>query len=175
MKVISTKFQGLKVIKLNKFSDLRGDFIKLFDKKLILENFKFSESYLSVSKKGTVRGLHAQSGKFAQSKLIFCLKGKLLDLAVDLRKKSRTFGLIYKKKINSNNLEGVYIPKGFAHGLIALEENTTVINFCSNPYNTKKEFGINIHSLNIKLPVTNLKISKKDKKLSTLKDVIKNL
>ena len=100
-----------------------------------------------------MRGLHGQSGKYSQDKLIYCIKGKALDIAVDLRKNSRTFGKIFKKEMNSKNVMGVLIPKGFAHGLIALEKNTVIINFCSTKYERKKEFGINIKSLNIKLPI----------------------
>ena len=173
MKIYSTKFKGLKIIKYNKYRDERGDVIKIFNKKNTIFKINCFESYLSFSKKGTVRGLHGQSGKYSQDKLIYCIKGKALDIAVDLRKNSKTFGKIFKKEINSKNIMGVFIPKGFAHGLIALENNTVIINFCSTKYESKKEFGINIKSLNIKLPHKKLLISKKDKNLPTLKNYLK--
>ena len=173
MKIYSTKFKGLKIIKYNKYRDKRGDVIKIFNKKNSIFKLNCFESYLSFSKKWTVRGLHGQSGKYSQDKLIYCIKGKALDIAVDLRKNSRTFGKIFKKEMNSKNVMGVLIPKGFAHGLIALEKNTVIINFCSTKYERKKEFGINIKSLNIKLPNKKLLISNKDKNLPTLKNYLK--
>ena len=151
MKIISTRFKDLKIIRLNNLNDLRGSFIKLFEKKNFFSHFKCIESYMSRSKKGSVRGLHAQKGKYSQEKIIFCIQGKVMDISIDLRKNSKTFGKIYKKILNSKKIDGLFIPKGFVHGLIALENNTTVINFCSNKYNPKKEFGINIKSIGLTL------------------------
>ena len=175
MKINSTKFKDLKLIKLKEFNDLRGDVIKIFDKKNKLLKFDCFESYISKSKKGTVRGLHGQKGKFSQAKLIFCIKGKALDVAIDLRKKSKTFGKVFKKIISSNNLLAVHIPKGFVHGYVILENNTTIINLCSSAYNPKKEFGINIKSINLNIPKMRMYFSNKDKNLVGLKNYIKNL
>ena len=174
MKINSTKFKDLKLIKLKKFNDLRGDVIKIFNKKNKSLKFGCFESYISISKKGTVRGLHGQIGKFSQAKLIVCVKGKALDVAVDLRKRSKTYGKVFKKIINSKNLLAVYIPKGFVHGVVVLENNTTIINLCSTSYNPKKEFGINIKSNNLNIPKMKMYFSKKDKNLVKLKDYIKN-
>ena len=175
MKIISTKFKDLKIIKLNNLNDLRGSFIKLFEKKNFFSNFRCIESYLSRSKKGSVRGLHAQKGKYSQEKIIFCTHGKVLDISIDLRKNSKTFGKTYKKILNSKKINGLFIPKGFVHGLIALENDTAVINFCSNKYNPKKEFGINIKSIGLTLPKIKLFISNKDKNLPDLKKVIQKI
>ena len=172
MKIYSTKFKGLKIIKYQKFSDKRGDVIKVLNKKKKSLKINCYESYISFSKKGAVRGLHGQLGDYSQDKLIFCIQGKALDIAVDLRKKSKTFGKIFKKKMSSKNISAILIPKGFAHGLIALENQTTVINFCSTKYLSSKEFGINIKSLNIKLPNLKLSISRKDKNLPSLKEYL---
>ena len=102
MNIISTKFNGLKIIKLNYFRDIRGYNLKIFEKEKKIK-FNCYESYISKSVKGGVRGLHGQKGKFSQSKLIFCIKGSFLDVAVDIRKKSKTFGKIFKKKINDHD------------------------------------------------------------------------
>ena len=134
---------------------------------------KCFESYISFSKKGSVRGLHGQYGNHSQDKLIYCANGKALDLAVDLRAKSKTYGQIFKKTINSNNTLAILIPKGFAHGVIALENKTMIINYCSTKYKAEKEYGINIRSLNIKLPKIKLKLSKKDNNLPSLEKIIK--
>ncbi len=168
MKIYSTKFKGLKIIKIKKFSDLRGSVIKVFNQNKKYSKFNCFESYISFSKKGTIRGLHGQLGTHSQEKLIYCLKGKAIDLAVDMRIKSKTYGMIFKKNINSKNSTAILIPKGFVHGLLALEKETIVVNFCSKPYNPKKEFGINFKSLKIKLPRIKLLISRKDKNLPDL-------
>ena len=168
MKIYSTKFKGLKIIKIKKFGDLRGNVIKVFNQNKKYSKFNCFESYISFSKKGAIRGLHGQLGADSQEKLIYCLKGKAIDLAVDMRKNSKTHGMIFKKNINSKNSTAILIPKGFVHGLLSLEKETIVVNFCSKPYNPKKEFGINFKSLNIKLPKMKYLVSKKDKNLPSL-------
>tara|TARA_B100000700_G_scaffold181369_1_gene200089 strand:+ start:2139 stop:2669 length:531 start_codon:yes stop_codon:yes gene_type:complete len=172
MKIYSTKFKNLKIIKLKRFNDLRGDNVKIFNKKYKKLNFNFYESYVSISKKGSVRGLHGQLGKFSQSKLIYCIKGKVLDVAIDLRKNSQTYGQVFKKIITDKELTAILIPTGFAHGVIALENDTIIVNFNSTDYNPKKEFGININSINLKIPKMRLILSNKDKKLIDLKKFI---
>lgn len=174
MKINSTKFKDLKLIKLKKFNDLRGQVVKIFDKKNKSLKFDCFESYISKSKKGTVRGLHGQTGKFSQAKLIVCIKGEALDIAIDLRKKSKTYGKVFKKFISSKNQLAVYIPKGFVHGYIILKNNTTMINLCSTAYNPKKEFGINIKSINLNIPKMKMYFSDKDKNLIGLKNYIKS-
>ena len=173
MKIYSTKFKGLKIIKIKKFSDLRGSVIKVFNKNKKYSKFNCFESYISFSKKGAVRGLHGQLGTYSQEKIIYCLKGKAIDIAVDMRVKSKTYGMIFKKNINSKNSTAIIIPTGFVHGLLSLEKETIVVNFCSKPYNPKREFGINFKSLNIKLPKMKFLISRKDKNLPSLQQVRK--
>jgi len=174
MEIKKTVFKNLLEIKFKKYQDLRGSFIKIFNKSNS-KKFKNNchESYLSISKKGSFRGLHAQTGKHAQDKIIYCAMGKILDVAVDLRKQSKTYGKIYKKRINSKDSIAIFIPKGFVHGIIALENQTIVVTYCSKPYNSSKEYGIRLDSLSIgKLNVKYI-ISKKDKKLPTLNEFIK--
>ena len=173
MIINSTKFKDLTVIKFKKLTDIRGEFIKVLNLKNKLIKFKCYESYISTSKKGAVRGLHGQRGKFAQIKIIICTRGKFLDLAIDLRKKSKTYGKIFKKVISSKNSVGIFIPKGFVHGIIALENNSTIINFSSCEYSSAHEFGVNIKSLNVRLPRMSLLISNKDKKLPNLSEFLK--
>ena len=173
MKIYSTKFKGLKIIKIKKFSDLRGTVIKVFNKSKKYSKFNCFESYISFSKKGAIRGLHGQLGPHSQEKIIYCLKGKAIDLAVDMRTDSKTYGTIFKKIINSKNSTAILIPKGFVHGLLSLEKETIVVNFCSKPYNPKNEFGVNFKSLNTKLPKMKYLISTKDKNLPYLNQVIK--
>ena len=174
MEIKKTIFKNLLEIKFKKHSDSRGSIIKIFNKS---NSKKFKndcyESYLSPSRKGSVRGLHAQKGRYAQDKLVYCIKGKILDVAIDNRKKSKTYGKIYKKIINSKNTVAIFIPKGFIHGIIALENLTTVITYSSKPYNFKKEYGVRLDSLPIRKPKIKFFISKKDKQLSTFNEFMK--
>ena len=174
MEIKKTIFKNLVEIKFKKYIDSRGSFVKIFNKSNLkkFEN-KCYESYISISKKGSFRGMHSQVGRYAQDKLIYCAKGKMLDIAVDLRKKSKTYGKIYKKAINSKIPIAILIPKGFIHGIIALENQTVVVTYCSKPYNLKKEFGIRPDSIPFSKPKIKLIISKKDKKLQTFNEFMK--
>jgi len=174
MKINSTKFKGLKIINFQSYKDIRGRLTKTFNNKYKSVKFRCFESYISVSRKGTIRGLHGQVGKYSQKKLIFCISGRALDISIDLRKNSKTFGKIFKKILDSKNFTGLIIPKGFVHGVIILKKNTTLITYCSSPYNPKKEFGVNINSIKLKLPKMKFFVSKKDKNLIDLNTLIKN-
>ena len=174
MEIKKNIFNNLLEIKFKRHNDIRGSFIKIFNK---ANSKKFKnecyENYLTESKKGAVRGLHAQLGKYAQDKLIYCIKGKLLDIALDIRKNSKTFGKVYKKILDSKKPIALFIPKGFVHGIIALRNETMVTTYCSNKYNPSKEFGIRLDSIPIKLPKLKLIFSKKDKKLTVYNEYIK--
>ena len=119
--------------------------------------------------------MHAQLGKYAQDKLIYCVKGKLLDIAIDIRKDSKTFGKVYKKILDSKKSIALFIPKGFMHGIISLKNETMVTTYCSKKYNPSKEFGIKLDSIPIKLPRLKLIFSKKDKKLPIYNEFIKKI
>ena len=170
MKILKTPLKDLLIIKSKQFYDDRGYFRELIREVNVKQKFVFN--IVSFSKKNVVRGLHYQSTQ-PQAKFISVVKGKILDVAVDLRKNSKTFGKVFKKIISSKNLLGVLIPKGFVHGVVILENNKILINFCSSEYNPKKEFGINIKSINLKFPKMKLYISNKDKNLIELNKFIK--
>tara|TARA_A100001011_G_scaffold400590_1_gene516603 strand:- start:5958 stop:6488 length:531 start_codon:yes stop_codon:yes gene_type:complete len=172
MKITSTKFENIKIIKINDFFDFRGILKKFYDKKDKKIKFDIHEAYSTISKKGSVRGLHGQYGKHSQAKIIYCIKGTIIYLGIDLRKKSKTYTKIFKKRINAKNSEAIMIPKGFAHGLISLQNETIVLNLNSSFYKPEYEFGINIRSLNLKLPQIELKITNKDSKLPSLNNFL---
>ena len=175
MKIQKTKIEGLLIVRLEKFKDIRGNLVKIFDKK---NSKKFNnhcyESYVSTSNKGSVRGLHGQKGSFSQEKLIYCLNGKLIDIVVDMRKKSKTFGKIFKRVLRGDDTTALFVPKGLLHGFISLENKTIIVNYCSSSYNPKKEFGIRLNSLPINLPKIKLIMSKKDRSLPSFKNLINN-
>lgn len=174
MKINLNNFEGLNIVKINQFRDSRGILKKFYNKQNLNMGFNIFEAYTTISKRGSVRGLHGQYGKYSQAKLIYCLKGKIMYVGIDLRKKSKTYKKIFKKIINSDDNEVIIIPKGFAHGIITLKNQTIVININSSQYNSKWEFGINFNSLSIKLPKIKLKITNKDKKLPSLTYFLKN-
>ena len=162
MKIASTKFQGLKIIKSNKHNDGRGFFREIYKKKF-LNNKKFVFSCSSSSQKNVLRGLHLQT-KMPQGKYVSVLKGKILDVVVDLRKKSKTFGKHFKIILSDKNSKSIFIPGGFAHGVLGLDKENIIYYLCTNYRSKKNEIGLmwNDKDLKIKWPVKYPIISKKD-------------
>ena len=154
---------SLIVTKNKKFYDKRGYFKELLKDKNFKKRFPFI--VMSYSKKNVLRGLHIQL-KNSQGKYISVLKGKIFDVAVDLRKRSKSFGKFYSNIISEQNSKSVYIPPGFAHGFLGLENNNYVIYSCTNFRNKKSEIGIKFNDpvLKINWPKKKYIISVKDKK-----------
>lgn len=164
MKIVKTKFSGLKIIVSPKFSDERGEFRELFKKKILKENAEFKFTCFSKSKKNVLRGLHLQKPN-AQGKYITVIKGKILDVAVDLRRQSRTYKKSFKIILSSKNCKSVYIPKGFAHGFLSLEKENLVVYHLNSYRSLSNEIGIkwNDEVLNVKWGINKPILSKKDK------------
>tara|TARA_B100000795_G_scaffold264958_1_gene246144 strand:- start:568 stop:1098 length:531 start_codon:yes stop_codon:yes gene_type:complete len=162
MKIINTKFKDLIIIKKETHYDNRGYFRELFLEKNFKKRFPFD--VMSLSKKNVLRGLHLQTKK-PQGKLITVIKGSLFDVALDCRKKSRTFGKYFSIKLSESDNTSLYIPEGFAHGFCSLENNTILHYKCTNYRDSKSETGIlwNDPKLKIKWPIKNPSISVKDK------------
>ena len=131
---------------------------------------------MSFSKKNVIRGLHLQTKK-SQGKFISVIKGKIFDVAVDLRKSSKTFGRYYKSILSEKNCRSIYIPPGFAHGFCTLEKENYVIYSCTNYRDKNSEVGIKYNDkiLNIKWPVKNPIISSKDKNNLDFNQFVKKL
>ena len=167
--IIKTKFDSLILLKKYKFIDSRGYFQELVMEKNIKKKFPFH--VMSFSKKNIIRGLHIQS-KNPQGKFITVIKGKIFDVAVDLRKNSKTYGKYYSKILSEKNSLSVYIPPGFAHGFCTLDEENFIIYSCTEYRNAKSEIGIkyNDQDLNIKWPIKKPVLSIKDKKNYSLKE-----
>jgi len=173
MKIISTKFKGLKVIQSKSFIDNRGLFKEDYKKKFFKKkNFIFGCT--STSKKNVIRGLHLQS-KFAQEKYVSVLKGAILDVVLDVRKKSKTFGKHFKIILSDKNAKSIFIPAGFAHGFLGLKKENIIYYTCTNYRSAKNEVGIlwNDKDLKIKWGIKNPILSKKDKKNFTFKEFTK--
>lgn len=163
MKVIKTKLKGLYILKGKAFYDKRGFLREVFKKKIIKKNLIFS--ILSKSKMNVLRGLHMQI-KNPQDKYISVLKGKILDVAVDMRKKSKTYGKHHKVILSAKNCKSFFIPKGFAHGFLGLKKENIVLYSCTNYRNKQSETTIswNDKTLNIKWSIKKPILSKKDQK-----------
>ena len=171
MKLIKTKIPDLLILKSKVFTDKRGFLKETFRKDILNRTFPFD--VMSYSKKNVLRGLHFQS-KYSQAKLITVTHGKILDVAVDLRKKSETFGKYFSIEISQNDDFSFFIPENFAHGFLCLSKNCTINYKCSNFRNPKyeKTLAWNDSSININWKIKKPILSDKDKTNSqTLKDL----
>jgi len=175
MKFKKTKIEGLYIIEPELKIDERGYFARIFCKKELKKiGFDFQIAQINKSfteKRGTIRGLHFQKPSKAEDKIIYCLKGKIFDVAVDLRKKSITFGKWIGVELSEENKKMFLIPKGFAHGFQTLTDNCKILYFMSEFYYPKYENGVcwNDPFLNIKWPLKPTVISEKDKNWPLLK------
>lgn len=162
-----TYIQDLILLTPNVYEDERGYFMESFNQKNIdkLIKDRFVQDNESLSKKGVLRGLHFQRPPFEQSKLIRVIKGSILDVAVDLRKNSKTYGKHFKHVLSDKNKKQLYIPKGFAHGFLSLEEETILNYKCSEFYNAASEDSIlwNDTDLNIDWGIISPILAEKDR------------
>ena len=172
MILIKKMIDGLVVLQPTIFKDSRGYFIESYNKKHInklLGNVNFVQDNESKSYKGVLRGLHFQKPPYAQSKLVRCLKGIVLDVALDLRNDSKTYGMIETILLSEENKEQLFIPKGFAHGFVVISESATLSYKVDNYYKPEFESGIiwNDPDLNIdwRINKSEIVVSEKDTKL----------
>ena len=163
MKLINTKIPGPLIIKTKIYNDKRG-FLKETFRNNLFKNIKFPFDIMSFSKKRVLRGLHIQTNK-SQAKIITVTHGKIFDVAVDLRKNSKTFGKYVSLIISENSDFSFYVPKGFAHGFLCLSKKCTVNYKCSEYRHSKyeKTLSWNDPKINIKWPILNPILSEKDK------------
>lgn len=177
MKIIETGFKGLLVIKPVIHSDQRGYFFESFNQAGFRNaglEFTSVQDNESKSSNGVIRGLHYQLNPFPQAKLIRVVSGKILDVALDIRRGSLTFGKWFGIELDSDNKDQLLIPHGFAHGFSVLSETAIIQYKCDNVYNPQYERGINVTDpeldINWKLGATTPIISEKDLKQPFLKD-----
>ena len=164
-----TKFKGLFVIKQKNNTDKRGNLRETFNDKILKKKFVFE--YCTTSKKNVLRGFHFQY-KNKQSKFVNVVKGRILDVVIDLRKNSKTFGKSFKIILSKKNALGLFIPRGFAHAYYSFEKENIIYYKLDNYYSPKFESGIvyNDKSINIKWPKKKMLVSEKDKNLFTIKE-----
>lgn len=175
-KKIETGIENLTIIEPQVFEDSRGFFMESYNyndfKEIGIDNIFVQDNH-SKSLKAVLRGLHFQKDEYSQAKLVKVLKGAVLDVAVDLRANSKTFGKYITVELNEKNKKMLFIPRGFAHGFLTLEDNTEFFYKCDNFYNPKSEAGIIWNDINLDIDwklekysinEKDLIISEKDKK-----------
>ena len=169
MKIYKTGIKDLLIIKQKNNIDRRGSLRETFNKKLLDKKFVFE--YCTTSKKNVLRGFHFQI-KFQQAKYVSVLKGKILDVVVDLRRKSRTFGKSFKIILSQENSTSLYIPRGFAHAYYSYDSENIIYYKLDNFYKPKYESGIiyNDKKLRVKWPNRTKIVSLKDNNLKSFKD-----
>lgn len=183
MIVKETALDGCYIIEPAIHKDDRGYFYESFHQEkfqqAIKEKINFVQDNQSRSGRGVLRGIHFQKGKFAQAKLVRVLQGEVLDVVVDLRKDSKTFGQHETVLLSGMNKKQLFVPRGFAHGFITLSETSEFAYKCDNYYHKESESGIiyNDPTLNIdwQIPKTQIIVSKKDQELPSFNALIKEL
>lgn len=176
MTILKTPLEGCVVITPRIFNDDRGYFFESFNQQsfnqLVGYPVNFVQDNQSFSTKGVLRGLHFQKGEYAQAKLVRVVKGEVLDVVVDIRKASPTYGQHFSALLSEQNQEQMFIPKGFAHGFIVLSDEAIFQYKCDGYYNKIAEAGLHYNdpSLNIdwRIPKNELIVSEKDKELPFL-------
>ncbi|HRV54989.1 MAG: dTDP-4-dehydrorhamnose 3,5-epimerase [Mangrovimonas sp.] len=180
MQVEETFLKGCYVVTPKVYRDERGYFFESFNKTYFEEQTGLTVSFVqdnqSLSSKGVLRGLHFQEGDYAQAKLVRVVKGKVLDVCVDLRKESTTFGQHFSIVLDDKEHKQLYIPKGFAHGFLVLEDQTIFSYKCDDFYHKESERGIIYNDPDIgiswDLPTNELILSERDRKLPTFKSYL---
>lgn len=179
MEILSTPFAGLKIVQLKIYHDNRGFFVERFNKKLF-QDLSLPVDYFqdnhSLSSPNVIRGLHFQNNP-SQAKLVGCLRGKILDVAVDIRKDSPTLGKYFSIELSAENGKLLFIPAGFAHGFAVLgNEPADVMYKVDNQFSKEGDGGIRFNDPDLKIDwqIANPIISDKDKNLPLFADYLKN-
>ena len=165
MPFITTPIDGVIIFEPKVFHDDRGYFFESYNERLFAQNginAKFVQDNQSKSSYGVIRGLHFQKGEHAQAKLVRVLSGKVLDVAVDLREGSKTFGQHVATELSAENNLSLFIPRGFAHGFSVLSETAVFSYKCDNLYCKEAEGGLDL-AIDWKIPVEKAILSEKDK------------
>ena len=172
MKFTKTSIEGIVIIDPTVFGDNRGYFLESYNEKEFKEvigNVSFVQDNESKSSKGVLRGLHFQKPPFAQAKLVRCIEGKVLDVVVDIRKNSKTYGQHFTTELSGENKKQVFIPRGFAHGFLVLSESAIFAYKVDNTYAPEHDAGIRWNDPIVNIPwglsESEVLVSKKDAQL----------
>lgn len=166
MKIESTELEGVFIIDNFNAADDRGLFVKSFSKNTFKENnldFEIRESYYSISNKNVIRGMHFQLPPYDHEKLVYVPKGSILDVVVDLRKKSKTYKKFISVTLSGENKKSIFIPKGLAHGFKSLENDTITVYNVATEYNSKADMGVRFDSFGFNWDTEEPILSQRDK------------
>ena len=158
MEIVKTPFEGLLVLQTINFQDNRGGFQKLFNYDFFKDNgldYDFKEFYYSVNKENVVRGMHFQTPPFDHTKVVYVSKGRIRDVVVDIRKNSKTYGKCFSIELDDQKGQYLYIPKGFAHGFVSLEDGSIVNYAQTTCYVKDNDCGIDATSIGFNWGVEN--------------------
>ena len=165
--------KGCFIIEPKVFGDKRGNFLEIFNKKIFKDKtgleIDFVQDNQSISQRGVLRGLHMQKGILSQAKLVIVVKGSVLDVIVDVRKDSPTYGKHFSIELSEANYKQLFVPRGFLHGFVTLEDGTIFSYKCDNAYNKEAELGVTYNdkdlNINWKIPSVDIILSEKDANL----------
>jgi dTDP-4-dehydrorhamnose 3,5-epimerase len=167
IQAIPTGFDGLVILQPRVFTDHRGLFVKTFHEPLFRKlgiPFQPREEFYSISARHVLRGMHFQRPPEAHAKLVYCLSGRVLDVALDLRRQSATYGRAFARELHPANRELLFLPAGFAHGFLALEDNSLVVYLTDTVHSPAHDAGIAWDSFGFDWPVANPILSERDRK-----------
>lgn len=170
MKFNNTEIKGVILVENLAFTDNRGKFVKMYQQSIFNNklNIELKEHFFSVSNAGVIRGMHFQTPPFSQEKFIYVPSGRIMDIVLDLRVGSETYGKYMTIELSSENNKSLFIPKGCAHGFQSLQDGTVTVYIQSEEYKPECDTGINPLSLGINWPVPEFIISEKDKNFVSL-------
>ena len=171
MTIEKTKIEGVYIINNWNVIDDRGLFVKIFNKKQFQEsgiNFEIKESYYSISKKDVIRGMHFQLPPHDHEKLVYVPLGEIIDVVIDLRKKSATYKEYITVKLTADNKKSIFIPKGLAHGFKSLKDDTITVYNVATEYKSKSDCGIKYNSFDFDWEIINPIVSLRDSSLVNL-------
>jgi dTDP-4-dehydrorhamnose 3,5-epimerase len=175
MKIKESSIKGCFEVETKIFYDNRGLFLKHYNETIYKEinlNTYWPEEYYTISKKGVLRGMHFQKPPFEHFKIVHCIEGEILDVILDLRKKSNTYGCSTSFKLSAENKKIAYLAPGLAHGFYVLSEKATVLYKVSSEYNQKAEDGIRWDTFGFEWPTSNPVLSERDIKLPNFSSYI---
>lgn len=173
MEIIKTFIDDLFILDFGSFKDKRGEFVKTIHSETFEKyglEYKFEESFFSISNRNVIRGMHFQVPPEAHEKLVYIINGRITDVVLDIRKESRTFGQYLSVELNSEKRQGLYIGKGLAHGFHSLADNTIVEYHTTTPYSSICETGIKFNSFGYNWNVNKPIVSDRDLKFSIFND-----
>ena len=173
MKIKKTALEGVYIINNFNVSDDRGVFVKTFNKTTFQKNnlgFEINESYYSMSNKNVIRGMHFQLPPFDHEKLVYVVKGSILDVIVDLRKNSKTYKQHISVSLSEDNRKSVFIPKGFAHGFKSEKDGTVTVYNVATEYNPNADVGVHYNSFGFNWQIENSILSERDLEFQSLNE-----